>query len=207
MGAIVWADVITVAATIFFILDPLGNTPTFHGILGDIPARTKVRIIARELVFALVILMVFLVAGAEILRFLGLSQPSLNIAGGILLFVIALRMVFPPPGPQEDSVVADPYIVPLAMPLVAGPSAIAVVLLLSSSRPDRIVEWVLALLMAWSAAFVILVSSPVILTFLGDRALRAVTRLMGMLLILISVQMFLNGFAQYLNEALKLPGR
>lgn len=201
---IIWNDVVTVAATIFFLMDPLGNIPTFHAILGDIPERTKTRIIARELAFALVILMVFLVAGVKILSFLGLSQPSLNLAGGILLFVIALRMVFPHPGGPETAVVEDPYIVPLAMPLIAGPSAIAVILLLSSSQPGRILEWTLSLLLAWSCAALILVASPVLFTYMGDRALRAITRLMGMLLILISVQMFLNGLTQYLSVTLKL---
>lgn len=201
---IIWNDVATVAATIFFIMDPLGNIPTFHAILGDMPAKAKSRIIAREVSFALVILMIFLVAGVKILSFLGLSQPSLNMAGGILLFVIALRMVFPPPGVQEIAVVEDPYIVPLAMPLIAGPSAIAVILLLSSSQPGRIFEWTLALLMAWSLAALILVASPILFNYLGDRTLRAITRLMGMLLILVSVQMFLNGLTQYLSVTLRL---
>lgn len=203
MPAVKWNDVITVAATIFFILDPLGNIPTFHAILANFPTRAKIRIILRELFFALVILMVFLVAGVKILRFLGLGQPTLNIAGGILLFVIAVRMVFPQNGSQDDTAVEDPYLVPLAMPLIAGPSTIAVLLLLSSSQPERLFEWIISLLIAWSAATLILTATPVILGRLGDRPLRAITRLMGMLLILISVQMFLNGITQYLTDVLK----
>jgi multiple antibiotic resistance protein len=197
MSPLDWNDVIKVAATIFFILDPLGNIPTFHTILGSYSTRDKTRIIARELVISLIILMVFLLAGAKILSFLGLSQPSLNIAGGILLFVIALKMVFPL-GSQDEAIITDPFIVPLAMPLLAGPSALAVLLLLSSSQPDKLMDWVISLLLAWSAAFLILVASPFILHRLGDRTLHAVTRLMGMLLILVSVQMFLNGVTQYI---------
>jgi multiple antibiotic resistance protein len=203
VNAINLNEVITVAATIFFILDPLGNIPTFHAILGIYTTRDKTRIIARELVIALIILMIFLLSGAKILHFLGLGQPSLNIGGGILLFVIALRMVFPG-GSQDEAVVADPFIVPLAMPLIAGPSALAVLLLLSSSQPEKLMAWIIALLMAWSSAFVILVASPFILSRLGDRALHAITRLMGMLLILISIQMFLNGVSQYVIDILKV---
>jgi multiple antibiotic resistance protein len=204
MGPFDWKETITVSATLFFILDPLGNIPTFHAILGGYSTRDKTRIIARELVISLFILMSFLLSGAKILSFLSLSQPSLNIAGGTLLFVIALKMVFPV-GTQEDTVITDPFIVPLAMPLLAGPSALAVLLLLSSSQPDKLVEWVLSLLMAWSAAFVLLVASPFLLHRLGDRTLHAVTRLMGMLLILVAVQMFLNGITQYVLE-LRMKG-
>jgi multiple antibiotic resistance protein len=199
-----WKETIAVSATLFFILDPLGNIPVFHSILGNYSTPEKTRIIIRELVISLFILMIFLLAGSKILSFLGLSQPSLNIAGGTLLFVIALKMVFPM-GSQEDTVITDPFIVPLAMPLLAGPSALAVLLLLSSSQPDKLLEWIVSLLMAWSAAFVLLVASPFILHRLGDSALHAVTRLMGMLLILVAVQMFLNGITQYVLD-LRMKG-
>jgi len=203
MADIAWKEIVTAASTLFFILDPLGNIPTFVAVLGDVPPRARTRIIVRELVFALVILTVFLVAGVRILGFLGLGRPSLNIAGGVMLFVIALRMVFPS-GMQDDTRVEDPFIVPLAVPLIAGPSAIAYVLFLSTSSPERLSWWLAALLMAWSASTLILAVSPAILERMGDRALRAITRLMGMLLILVAVQMFLDGLGQYLRETLGL---
>ncbi len=199
-----WQEIVAVAATLFFIMDPLGNTPVFHAILKDYAPPARMRIIARELLFALVILIVFLLAGTHILNFLGLSQPSLNIAGGILLFLIALRMVFPRQGGIVEERAADPFIVPLAVPLVAGPSTIAVLLLLSSSQPERMLEWLAALLLAWGMATVILVGSGHLLRWLGDRGLRAAERLMGMLLILIAVEMFLDGVGQYW---LALPAR
>lgn len=200
---IVWKEVVAVAATLFFIMDPLGNIPTFQAILKNFDAKARVKIISRELVFALIILLLFLIAGTKILSFLGLTQPSLNIAGGILLFIIAIKMVFPSGESFKDQQYDDPFIVPLAVPLIAGPSTIAVLLLLSSSQPDRIVEWIVALFIAWILATVILVASPFILKFLGDRGLKAIERLMGMLLILIAIQMFLNGLSQYLKESLK----
>lgn len=195
-------DIVTTAATLFFILDPLGNIPTFHAVLANVPVRARRRVILRELFIALFVLVVFLVAGVRILGYLGLTQPSLGIAGGIMLFVIALRMVFPQAGQQDDAAIEDPFIVPLAVPLIAGPSAVAYILLLSSSGPGRVLEWLASLLIAWAASTLILTVSPTILAHMGDRALRAITRLMGMLLILVAVQMALDGLAQYLKDSL-----
>ena len=199
---IIWGEIIAISATLFIIMDPLGNIPTFQSILKNFNTHQRVRIISRELLFALIILLVFLIAGNKILSFLGLGQPSLNIAGGILLFIIALRMVFPFGDSFTEKPSDDPFIVPLAVPLIAGPSTIAVLLLLSSSQPDRLSEWIISLLIAWFLATIILVLSPYIMNFLGRRGLKAVERLMGMLLILISIQMFLNGLSQYLKQNL-----
>jgi multiple antibiotic resistance protein len=204
LSEIAWQQVLTAGTTLFFVMDPLGNLPIFHTILQDYSPRQKARIITRELIFALLILLAFLLAGARILGFLGLSQSSLNISGGILLFVIAIRMVFPNPVLKSDHVDKDPFIVPLAVPLVAGPSTITVLLLLSSSQPERMLEWTLALFLSWGAGTVILVTSPVILRWLGRRGLRAMERLMGMLLVLIAVQMLLNGLSEYIRN-LRLP--
>ncbi|NIQ12898.1 MAG: NAAT family transporter [Candidatus Dadabacteria bacterium] len=203
LNNIIWTDVIAVSATLFFVMDPLGNIPTFQSILQNFNTKSRIKIIFRELIFALVILLVFLVSGTKLLSYLGLSQPSLSIAGGILLFIIALRMVFP----TQDSFVKDkieePFIVPLAVPLIAGPSTIAILLLLSSSEPQRMTEWILSLLIAWLFSTIILVVSPFILKFLGKRGLKAIERLMGMILVLIAVQMFLNGYSQYIKETFK----
>lgn len=199
---IIWSEIIAISATLFIIMDPLGNIPTFQSILKNFTTQQRVRIISRELVFALIILLVFLIVGNRILSFLGLGQPSLSIAGGILLFIIALRMVFPFGESFTEKPSDDPYIVPLAVPLIAGPSTIAVLLLLSSSQPDRLLEWIISLLIAWILATIILVLSPYIMGFFGKRGLKALERLMGMLLILISIQMFLNGLSQYLKQNL-----
>jgi multiple antibiotic resistance protein len=194
-----WAEITAVAVTLFFVMDPLGNIPVFNAVLARFDASERARIVARELVFALAILLLFLFAGNEIMRFLGLTQPSLSLAGGILLFVIAIRMIFPRSGGGEEEVEQDPFIVPLAMPLVAGPSAIALLLLLSSSQPDRIWEWCTALVLAWAASFAILAASPWLMKVLGDRGVRALERLMGMLLILLAIQMFLNGLTEFVG--------
>lgn len=191
-------DLIAVAVTLFFIMDPLGNIPLFNSMLARFDAGRRARIVARELVFALIILLVFLFAGNAILRFLNLSEPSLSIAGGLLLFIIAIRMIFPPRHADEAEPEEDPFIVPLAMPMVAGPSTIAVLLLLSSSAPERLWEWCAALLLAWGATTVLLTMSPFMMKALGDRGLRALERLMGMLLVLLATQMLLDGIAEFL---------
>jgi len=195
-----WSDIFSASVTLFFIMDPFGNMPIFHSILKRFDYKERQRIIVRELLIALVILALFLYGGTSFLGFLGLEQASLNIAGGILLFLIAIKMVFPPPRIQEEEADEDPFIVPLAMPLVAGPSAIAVLILLSSSQPDKMIEWSLALLVAWLLSTLILLFSGRVLKFLGSRGSKALERLMGLLLILIAVQMFLDGFRNYLTE-------
>lgn len=197
-AAVVWADVSAVAATLFFIMDPLGNIPVFNGLLSRFGGRARTGIFLREMLIALAILLLFLYAGTTIMSFLGLTQSSLNITGGTLLFIIAMRMIFPRPQ-QAEEVVEDPFIVPLAIPLVAGPSTLAVLLVLSSSQPDRIHEWCLALLLAWGASTLILAISPLFLRVLGNRGLRALERLMGMLLIMLAVQMLLNGVTEFVR--------
>jgi multiple antibiotic resistance protein len=192
-----WSDIAAVAVTLFFIMDPLGNIPVFNSILGRFGSGERSRIVARELIFALIILLAFLFAGTAILTFLRLSQSSLSIAGGVLLFIIALRMIFPRLVAEEADSNEDPFIVPLAMPLVAGPSTIAMLLLLSSSQPDRIWEWCAALVIAWAGATALLTASPFFMRILGTRGLRALERLMGMLLVLLATQMLLNGVAEF----------
>jgi multiple antibiotic resistance protein len=202
---IIWNDVISLAVTLFLVMDPLGNTPVFHAILQKFPPQTRLKIIIRELLIALVIMMLFLLLGNQILTFLGLTQPVLSIAGGTVLFLIAIRMVFPMKGLNYEEGDGDPFIVPLAMPLVAGPSTLTLLILQATSAPQRLIEWMLALWLAWLVNMIILASSPVLLKFLGQRGLRALERLMGMLLILVAVQMFLNGVTAYLQKYLPGP--
>jgi multiple antibiotic resistance protein len=195
-----WSDIAAAAATLFFVMDPLGNIPVFNAVLSRFSPQRRAQITARELVIALVILLVFLFAGTAILEFLGLSQPSLSIAGGVLLFVIALKMIFPTSAGELASEKEDPFIVPLAMPMVAGPSTIAILLLLSSTEPERIWEWCTALVIAWAATTLLLTASPFLLRVLGSRGLRALERLMGMLLVLLATQMLLDGVREFVQS-------
>ncbi|MFQ5634436.1 MAG: MarC family protein [Gammaproteobacteria bacterium] len=193
-----WSTIAPAAATLFFIMDPLGNMPVFNAILEHFDSQRRMKIFAREMLFALVILMTFLFAGTAILDFMGLSESSLSIAGGVLLAIIALRMIFPQPAGATEVDVEDPFIVPLAMPMVAGPSTIAILLLLSSSQPEHIWDWSAALFIAWAGTAAILTASPILMRYLGSRGSRALGRLMGMLLILLATQMLLNGVAEFI---------
>jgi multiple antibiotic resistance protein len=194
----------TVAAAIllFLILDPLGNVPVFLSLLKPLsPARRRV-VLARELLIALGVLFLFLFAGQWILEAMHIRQESVSIAGGIVLFLIGLRMIFP----TADVIVGEvpegePFIVPLAIPLVAGPSGMAAVILMSSREPGRLADWSLALFLAWLATAAILFSATYLYKVLGMRVLTAVERLMGMLLVTLSVQMFLEGVQAYLAPA------
>jgi multiple antibiotic resistance protein len=195
-----WSDIAAAAATLFFVMDPLGNIPVFNAVLSRFTPQRRAQITARELVVALVILLVFLFAGTAVLDFLGLTQPSLSIAGGVLLFIIALKMIFPNAAGEVASEKDEPFIVPLAMPMVAGPSTIAILLLLSSTEPERIWEWCTALVIAWAATTALLTASPFLLRVLGSRGLRALERLMGMLLVLLATQMLLNGVREFVQS-------
>lgn len=193
-----WNEIASVAVTLFFIMDPLGNVPVFNAVLSKFDNARRTRIMARELVLALLILFLFLFTGNAILGFLGLSQPSLSIAGGVLLFIISLRMIFPRTTLHDEIEGAeDPFLVPLAVPMIAGPSTIAILLLLSSSQPDRMVEWSISLGLAWLVTTVLLVASPFLMRVLGTRGARALERLMGMILIILATQMLLNGIRDF----------
>ena len=195
----------TVAAAallLFFILDPLGNIPVFLSVLKDLPPARQRKVLARELLIALVGLMLFLWGGQYALELMHLRQESVSIAGGIVLFLIGLRMIFPTAdGVMGDVPGGEPFIVPLAIPMIAGPSGMAAVMLLGSQEPDRMGDWMLALVLAWGATAAILFSATWLKKLLGTRVLTAVERLMGMVIVAISVQMLLDGLASYLHAA------
>ena len=189
------------ALLLFLILDPLGNIPVFLSLLRGLPMRRQRIIIVRELLIALAVLMIFLWGGKYALELMHLRQESVSIAGGIVLFLIGIRMIFPPPeGLMGEIPEGEPFIVPMAIPLVAGPSGMAAVMLMGSNDPTRLTDWSVALLIAWGATAAILFSATFLYRWLGTRVLTAVERLMGMLLVAISVQMFLDGLKTYLGS-------
>lgn len=195
-------DIISAATLLFLVMDPLGNIPVFLSVLDDVEPGRRTRVLIRELLLALLVLVAFLYAGQVMLGFLGLSEHSIRIAGGIILFLIALKMVFPVArsAHASDEIQGEPLLVPLAIPMVAGPSAMAVVMLLATNDPSRMTEWLLALLAAWFISSIILISATSLKRYLGQRGLIAIERLMGMLLIAISVQMLLEGISAYVAE-------
>ena len=189
---------------LFLIMDPLGNIPFFLSLLKDVPPRRRRPVMVRELLIALGVLLVFLFGGQYMLKLLQLKPDSISIAGGIVLFLIGIRMVFPPAdggGIFGKPGAGEPFIVPMAIPGVAGPSAMAALLLLTNTQPGRTADWVTALLLAWLATSIILLSATYLFRWLGESVLTALERVMGMLLIALSVQMFMAGVASFLHLA------
>ena len=192
----------TVFITLLLIMDPFGNIPLFLGLLKHLPPGRRRLVIVRELVIALVILGLFLWFGQTVLSGLHLDQSALQISGGVILFLIALKMIFPPEpsasGPT-DVLAKEPLIVPLAVPLVAGPSAMAYVILISTQYPDQRWEWLGGLGMAWAVSVVVLLMADALSKWLGARVITAIERLMGMILTTLSVQMLLDGLRAFLK--------
>jgi MarC family membrane protein len=187
---------LTAAVTLFLVLDPLGNIPFFLSTLKSVDEARRQRVILRELLIAYAALIFFLFLGRPFVSLLHLRSESIAIAGGIVLFIISLRMIFPASRQAEsEDVEGEPLLVPLAIPGVAGPSAMATVLLLVGNAPGRIWEWFGAVSAAWLAASIIIFASPLLFRLLKQRGLIAMERLMGMILVALSVQMFLDGLA------------
>ena len=194
-------DILSAGLTLLLIMDPLGNIPVFLSVLKKVENESRKRkILIRELVIALIVMLVFLFVGQYFLKWLNLSQEAVQIAGGIVLFLIALRMIFPTEkGVMGDLPEGEPFIVPLAVPLLAGPSTLAMLILLARSQPDRIFDWLIAVLGAWGVTSLIILSSTSFHKILGNRGLMAVEKLMGMVLVAISVQMLIDGITTYLK--------
>ncbi len=185
---------------LFLIMDPLGNIPLFLSLLKNVAPQRRRFVLIRELLIALVVLFVFLFGGKYLLAALQLKQESVSIAGGIVLFLIGIRMIFPPKeGIFGGDASEEPFIVPMAIPAVAGPSTMAAVMLLANSNPGRTVDWSIALFLAWLATALLLISSTYLYRWLGPSVLTALERLMGMLLVALSVQMFLDGVVAYVQ--------
>jgi len=184
---------------LFLIMDPLGNLPIFLSILKHIDKKRRRAVMIRELLIALFVMLLFLFLGEKILGFLSLKQEAVRIAGGIILFLIAIKMIFPTEGGLTGLAAGEePFIVPMAIPLLAGPSILAALLLLAHQDPDKMFEWSAALLIAWGLSAFILMFYEGFNRILGEKGLAAVERLMGMLLVMISVQMLLDGIANYM---------
>jgi multiple antibiotic resistance protein len=190
-------SILSASAMLFFLIDPIGNIPAMLAIMKDIEPRRQRIIIARELIIALGILIIFLYAGKPVLNFLQLGEEAVTISGGIILLIIGIRLIFP----QESGVMGEqpdgePFLVPIAIPMIAGPSVMAMLILMTQSQPGRTLHWLIALLLAWVLSAIILLAAPFLLRLLKQRGLAAMERLMGMILLMMAVQMLINGFKE-----------
>ena len=197
-------DIVSAATLLFLVMDPLGNVPIFLSILDGVDPARRMRIVLRELVLALAVLVVFLFCGRYLLGFLQLSQEAIRIAGGIILFLIALRMVFShKEGIFGEIQGGEPFIVPLAVPMIAGPSALATVMLMASRDPDKLYTWAVALTLAMVVSTAVLLMAGKLKAVLGERVVNAFERLMGLLLTALAVEMLLNGIRTFVASLAK----
>jgi MarC family membrane protein len=195
-------QILSVAFALFLLMDPLGNVPIFVAVLKDIDPKRQRVIIFRELIIALVIIIAFNFLGNFLLELLNVQQSTLLVSGGMILFIIAIRMIFPAHKDPELDISPDkePFIVPLAIPMVAGPAVLAAVMLYSYQERS---EWITvsAIVIAWAVSTLILLASPALKKLLGDKGLIACEKLMGLILVLISVQMFLEGLRLFIQQS------
>ncbi|MEY2736001.1 MAG: hypothetical protein RLZ58_1410 [Pseudomonadota bacterium] len=190
------------SATILLLLitDPLGNIPIFASALRHVAPERRTRVIVREVLIAFAVLLLFMFFGDRFLRLMNLSDTSLQIAGGVVLFLIALRMIFPPPPSTQALPEGEPLIVPLAIPAIAGPSAMATVMLLVSQAPQRRLEWVGALSVTMLVGAVVLVLAERIQRVIGERVVLAFERLMGLILVAVATEMLIRGLKALLMQ-------
>ena len=191
--------IFSAALLLFLVMDPLGNIPVYLTALKNVAAERRVKVILRELLIALLVMVIFLFSGQHFLSALHISEPALTITGGVVLFLIAIKMIFPP-GDEHSSVAneEEPFIVPLAIPYVAGPSTLASLLLIMNREPERWLEWLGALTGAWFACGVILLAAGPLARILRNRGLVAVERLMGMILVAMAIQMLMDGASKFI---------
>ena len=187
------------SATILLILitDPIGNIPIFANALSHVAPERRPWVILREVLIAFILLLTFMFVGEGFLKLMNLSELSLQIGGGVILFLIALRMIFPQPATETHESLGEPLIVPLAIPAIAGPSALATVLLLVSQAPERRMEWVGALCITMAVSAVVLVLAERIQRVIGTRLVTAVERLMGLVLVSVAIEMMLRGIKTF----------
>ena len=197
-----FAQLLEIALPLFLIMDPVGNSALCLALLREHPPARQRRIILRELLIALAVLVAFQFLGDRLLGLLEIHQSTLRVGGGVILFIISIKLVFPPAeGEHVDIRDKDPFIVPIAVPLIAGPSLLAAVMLYAHRQgPGGWSVVSLAILMAWAASFCILILAPELNRVLGRRGMRAAERLMGLILVFLSVQMLEDGVKLFVHS-------
>lgn len=184
---------------LLLVLDPFGSLPIYISVLGGVKPERRRFIAVRESVVAFGVLVAFMLGGQHFLALMHLSERSLEVAGGVILLIIAIRMIFSHGGQAyaPDPSGREPLIFPLAVPLLAGPSAMATVLLLASREPERMWVWVGALTAAVGVSAVVLLTADRLRRLLGDSMVAAVEKLMGLVLTAVAVEMVLAGLKRY----------
>lgn len=198
---IVAKDFIQTLILLIIVTDPFGNVPIFVSALSHVSPERRWRVIIRECAIAFVLLLAFMFFGKDFLDLLQLSEVSIRIGGGVILFLIALRMVFPQEGgifggTEENH---EPFIVPLAIPALAGPSSLATVLLFSADSHQQMMVHLGALTAVAVIWLVVLLGAERMQRALGAHVMTAFERLMGLILTAMSIEMLLTGIRDYIH--------
>lgn len=191
-------DFLSAFVLLLLVLDPFGSLPIFVSVLQGVAAQRRRRVALREVGIAFAVLLAFMLAGRGFLHLMRLSERSLEVAGGVILLIIAIRMIFT--GGAEvyaSDTPREPLVFPLAVPLLAGPSALATVLLLASSQPERMRLWIGALTLAMMVSGMVLLAADRIRRALGASMISALEKLMGLVLTAVAVEMILAGLKRY----------
>ncbi|MCF7959053.1 MAG: hypothetical protein K9M57_11455 [Phycisphaerae bacterium] len=184
---------------LFMVMDPFGNIPFFIAALKNVEDQRRQKVIIRELLIALFVMIIFLFFGQYFLNILQISEPALTVTGGTILFLIAIRMIFPSVKHSlAEEIPGEPFVVPLAIPYVAGPSTLATLLLIMNREPTQWLKWLGALIGAWAASGLIISLSIPLSNILGHRVMIAIERLIGMVLIAIAIQMLMTGTGEFI---------
>ncbi len=189
---------LSISILLFLIIDPFGNMVIINSLLSDFNTKEKRIIVLRESAIATIILIASAFFGAKFIALIGLDESSMKLSGGIVLFLIALGMLFPSRRMTEENLEQPPVVVPIAMPLIAGPSAISMVIIFSNQVSSVII--CSSILLVVLITTVILILSTYLMNVLGKSGALALERLMGMLLIMLSVQMILEGLYTFMNS-------
>jgi MarC family membrane protein len=193
-------EFVSAVVLLLLVTDPWGNVPLVPSLVAGCAPERRRWVIVRECLIAFVILLAFMFGGHTFLQVMHLSEASLSIAGGVILFLISIRMVFgSPEGIWGDVAKGEPFIVPLAVPFIAGPSALATVMLMATRDPSRIGMWAAAITVTMAIVTVILVFAEKIRVVLGEKAVIAIERLAGLILTAIAVEMLLGGIRSFVT--------
>jgi MarC family membrane protein len=193
---------LTATIMLVVITDPLGNIPLFISNMQRVRKERRLLVIVRECCVAFLVLVFFMAFGRQLLSLLRISEETLKIAGGIILFLIAINMIFPGTGASvgREGGEGEPFIVPIAIPLVSGPSAMVSSMLIAGSDPSRMLQWIAAAAITIAVTFVVILGSDRIRQVLGAQAINAIEKLMGLLLTAMSIEMLLGGVGAYIRQ-------
>lgn len=193
-------SVFEIALALFLVANPIGNAPAFVAIVKNFDFKRQRIILFRESIFSFLLALFYLFVGEKFFTLLQIQPYAISLAGGTVLFLIALSMIFPPAEVNgKDGLPQEPFIVPIAIPLISGGGVLSTIMYFSSQVQNLPLMFT-AVVIAFIGVTAVVVSSAYLQRILGKRGLIALEQLMGMILALISAEIFVKGFTMYLKE-------